>query len=241
MPRKKTYAQFCIGAETVHGVGRYDYSGVIYINCKTKITIRCTVCELVFTQTPVNHLSGNGCPRCNRGSPGLNKKTHAQFCIDAEAVHGVGRYDYSGGTYLGSRTKFNIRCTECSLVFSQLPTNHLSGNGCRRCNLGDALQKRLLPSPTTLYYIKFSWGGRDYWKIGITTKTVVKRFMYGGMNSIEVLWDKLYSTGHIAYGIEQNILKKFNWYRLYDPTVLPKNGWTEVFTEDVLSPLLARL
>jgi hypothetical protein len=45
--------------------GKYDYSLVQYINTETKVKIICKKCNNIFLQTPQNHLSGKGCPKCN--------------------------------------------------------------------------------------------------------------------------------------------------------------------------------
>jgi very-short-patch-repair endonuclease/Zn ribbon nucleic-acid-binding protein len=43
---------------------KYDYSLINYISVKTKVKIICKK-HGIFEQTPNNHLSGKGCPRCN--------------------------------------------------------------------------------------------------------------------------------------------------------------------------------
>lgn len=49
----------------VHG-DKYKYESVNYVNKDTKVEIYCVKCEIVFAQTPGNHLYGKqGCPRCN--------------------------------------------------------------------------------------------------------------------------------------------------------------------------------
>ena len=50
-------------ARKVHG-DKYDYSNVEYVNCMTKICIKCLE-HGKFEQTPNNRLHGYGCPKCN--------------------------------------------------------------------------------------------------------------------------------------------------------------------------------
>ena len=45
---------------------KYDYSQVEYINCKTKVYIRCKKHNYYFWQAPTKHLSGQGCPICGK-------------------------------------------------------------------------------------------------------------------------------------------------------------------------------
>lgn len=51
-------------AKKIHG-DLYDYSRTIYKNKRTKLSIKCNTCGNVFTQYPLAHLHGEGCPVCN--------------------------------------------------------------------------------------------------------------------------------------------------------------------------------
>ena len=62
---------------------------------------------------------------------GLNFTTDI-FIKKAKEIHGD-KYDYSKSLYLGSREKIEIICTLHGNFF-QLPTNHLSGRGCKECS-----------------------------------------------------------------------------------------------------------
>lgn len=65
--------KFVEKARTIHA-NKYDYSKVNYINGKTKITIVCPK-HGDFIQSPNNHLSGRGCPKCNASIGELTIKT----------------------------------------------------------------------------------------------------------------------------------------------------------------------
>src|ERR1035437_9996099 len=43
----------------------YDYSSTEYIDSRTKIKIICKLHNFLFNQTPSDHLSGCGCPKCS--------------------------------------------------------------------------------------------------------------------------------------------------------------------------------
>jgi len=60
-------------AVKVHGE-KYDYSNVTYIGKENKVEIKCKY-HGIFSQTPHNHLAGNGCPHC-RESKGENIINH---------------------------------------------------------------------------------------------------------------------------------------------------------------------
>lgn len=57
-----TKEDFVMKANRVH-FNKYDYSKVEYINSQTKVCIICPE-HGEFWQTPANHLSGQGCPKC---------------------------------------------------------------------------------------------------------------------------------------------------------------------------------
>ena len=63
MPKKKTREEFIKESHEKHK-GKYDYSKVEYVNSATKVCIVCPE-HGVFWQIPNNHLSGNGCSKCN--------------------------------------------------------------------------------------------------------------------------------------------------------------------------------
>ena len=58
-----TLEEFIKRANEVHGIGRYDYSKVNYINMNTNVIITCPK-HGDFPQTPLNHLQGCGCKKC---------------------------------------------------------------------------------------------------------------------------------------------------------------------------------
>ena len=58
-----TKDEFISKAKEIHD-NKYDYSKVDYVNAMTKVCIICPE-HGEFWQTPHNHLSGKGCPKCN--------------------------------------------------------------------------------------------------------------------------------------------------------------------------------
>lgn len=58
--------EFIRRAKKIHG-NKYDYSKVEYVNNNTKVCIVCSE-HGEFWQTPVHHLSGQGCPKCSESS-----------------------------------------------------------------------------------------------------------------------------------------------------------------------------
>jgi len=63
----------------------------------------------------------------------IQRKTTAQFVIEAQSVHGD-KYDYSEAEYVNTHVPVKIKCLECGGVFLQEPSSHLAGHGCPKCN-----------------------------------------------------------------------------------------------------------
>src|SRR5208283_3641305 len=63
-----------------HG-DKYGYDQVIYIDCKTNVTIYCYICKKYFSQCIYRHLKGNGCCVCysKKKIPPLAKSLYVKF------------------------------------------------------------------------------------------------------------------------------------------------------------------
>lgn len=44
----------------------HDYTDVIYIDSKTSVNLRCTICGTFFSRNPAHYLSGHGCKECGQ-------------------------------------------------------------------------------------------------------------------------------------------------------------------------------
>lgn len=122
--------EFTTKAENIHN-GKYKYENVKYQNNRIKISITCEE-HGDFLQTPTDHLSGKGCPKCkfNAQSERLSYSTE-EFIVLAQKTH-KNAYDYSKSVYNGSRIKVIIVCKKHG-EFLQSPSHHLSGSGCPLC------------------------------------------------------------------------------------------------------------
>jgi hypothetical protein len=61
---RNTQEDFIKRAKEIHG-NRYGYEKTVYKTLETPVIITCTE-HGDFTQTPISHLHGNGCPHCHR-------------------------------------------------------------------------------------------------------------------------------------------------------------------------------
>lgn len=145
---RNTPENFIKEAQKFHG-DKYDYSKIEYINSKTKIDIQCPI-HGSFSQTPITHSRGVGCPKCGReNATDKTKSNTVNFIVAAIKIHGD-TYDYSETKYFRAQQKVKIICPDHG-SFNQLACAHLSGNGCRLCAYNkNALRK----ASTTNQFIK---------------------------------------------------------------------------------------
>lgn len=132
---------FIAKAKSIHGE-KYDYSKVQYTKSNEKV---CLICHEKtedgrehgeFYIRPNNLITGYGCPKC--GKHFLDTEL---FIYKAKKVHGD-KYDYSKTKFVDSKTPVTITCKKHG-DFQQLPHNHLSGKGCRKCATISYLEDRL--------------------------------------------------------------------------------------------------
>ena len=126
--------EFIKNAIDTHG-DKYEYSLVDYINCDTKVKIKCKI-HGIFEQIPYNHVNKKaGCKTCANDKKSLEtlNKRSTEFIEKATAIHGD-KYDYSKVNYKDSKTKVDIKCNQCGNEFKQERNTHLSGDGgCKPC------------------------------------------------------------------------------------------------------------
>ena len=112
---------------TVLHDGKYIYDKDSYINAMTKVPILCLK-HGTFWMTPMNHLLGQGCPKCN--GRGLNTEEIIELF---KKKHGDS-YDYSKVVFTKMHEKVCIICKKHG-EFWQTPSKHLLGQGCPKCGI----------------------------------------------------------------------------------------------------------
>lgn len=100
---------------------------MFYPKSSTKVTWKCRNCGYVWDAVIGSRDNGYGCPRCSNREH-YNTKEWIQ---KAKSVHGD-KYDYSKVKYINSKTPVTIICPKHG-EFNQMPTEHLSGKGCKYC------------------------------------------------------------------------------------------------------------
>ena len=126
-----TTKTFIENSKNIHG-NKYDYSKSKYVSSKTKLIISCPK-HGDFEQSPNSHFRGVGCQECYNQRRGDSlRHTNETFIEKSISIHGE-KYDYSKVKYINSRKKVIIKCQEHG-EFKQSPSDHIDGQGCRRCS-----------------------------------------------------------------------------------------------------------
>lgn len=178
----KTHEQFLKKAMVRHG-DYYCYKKSKYEGAEIHLTITCEN-HGDFTQSPNAHLQGQGCPSCGRIKQSESRSSNTnEFIEKSVLVHG-NKYDYSDVNYKNNTTKVIINCYEHG-KFQQRPSNHLNGNECPSCSIALSGFKRSIfknrcdkknKGLGALYIIRCVKGSEIFYKIGITSQTVQKRY-----------------------------------------------------------------
>lgn len=145
-------------AKIKHG-DKYDYSKVMYVHSKNKVTIICPE-HGEFEQIANAHLYGSICPRCSNDD---RKLTQKEFIKRGKQIHGD-KYDYSKVEYKGCRDKVIITCLTHG-DFKQNPNSHLSNkSGCPYCfaSKGESTIETILTKHGISYTREYKIPGTNY-------------------------------------------------------------------------------
>jgi len=135
-------------------------------------------------------------------------------------------------------TKVTIICPDHG-EFSQLPSGHLAGKGCKKCSDTSGgfsrsdfvrVANRNNISSVVLYIIECNGNGESFIKVGITTSTVKYRFSGAKFPYDYSIISEIYAPPEDIYDLEVEIKGKFKESK-YRPKV-SFQGETECFTTD---------
>ena len=192
-------------------------------------------------QKLLSHLQGHGCKYCGQ----FKKKIKTDFF---ELVKDNVTLDYSNFNYVNRQTKGLVKCKTCTHEWYVKPSHHLSYNtGCPVCSNDDkgfnktAFKNRCKDNLGYIYLLKCSNNEEVFYKIGITSREIHKRF--NSKNFIEnkykynvISYIELESG--IAYDLENKIKKYIKENNLiYTPKIFFK-GHTECFKKEGLQDVL---
>lgn len=226
---------FIIKAKLIHGIDKFDYSKVNYINSKTPVTIICENGHLM-NQVPNAHLAGKGCIKCAN----VGQMTTEDFIEKAEKLHGK-RYDYSKCIYEKSIKPVIITCDK-GHTFNQSPNKHLQGHGCIICNnsenhSGWGVTDWEIKEKNSKHFYKYEiyfircWNEFEiFYKIGRTSVGIKRRFNSKKDMPYNYELLKIVSgTAHEIYDLENKMKKKHKLLK-YKPNIY-FGGMHECYTE----------
>lgn len=224
--RATTSVEDFIARSTLMHGDRYDYSKVRYKNSQTKVEIVCPE-HGSFFQLPVNHIAhGSGCPTCSSTRRGLKRRrSKEEFISQATTTHN-NKYDYSKVVYRGIHHKVEIVCPEHGPFFQKASNHAHLSQGCPECSqyIGVYTEHLFNTKPelkdvsAVVYFVEFSKGDERFQKIGITQRTVAKRFQSKKGYRIVSKYEKV-TTLYDAFKTEQYIKKTWS-NRTYQPQVV---------------------
>ena len=161
--------EFVERASKIHN-GRYIYDKTKYVNAETKIPILCLE-HGTFWMTPMNHLLGQGCPKCS--GRGL---TTSEIVTMFREKHDD-KYDYSKVVYNRMHEKVCIICPKHG-EFWQTPNKHLLGQGCPKCAIETRAEEKnigneeFIRRAREIYGDKYIYADTKYTKMDEKVKVI---------------------------------------------------------------------
>lgn len=209
----------------------YNYDTSVYTSHNSFIEIFCNTCRVFFTQKAGLHLNGSGHPSCAY-ERGMDKQrlTTKSFVSKSKELYGD-KYSYDWTIYKkNNMTKVLIKCEECKTICETIPNNFLSGvkPNCE-CTKHSGFNKKL---PGIVYYLSINNG--EAFKIGITNRTVEKRFNNTDLQKITILKTWSFEIGIQAQEMETKILKDYKEFKYLGEPLL-SIGNSELFNTNILS------
>jgi hypothetical protein len=187
--------------------------------------------EYVTSKTPILHECLNGhkwkvapdkilanrqCPTCT-GSHRKKKTNYKEELVEKNILYTPVE------EYINCDTAILHECIN-GHYWKVTPNKILSGRECPECYGRKGFDKT---KPAILYYIKIG----DYYKIGVTTTTINKRFSRDIDKPITIIKIKQFDSGHKALELEKLILKEEPRITVTD--YLKSGGNTELFLNPI--------
>ena len=230
--------KFKAKASEIHN-NKYNYDNSNYIKNSIPLTIKCILHNIEFEQTPADHLSGKtGCRQCIIAKqPQKHAKSLDKFIEQANKIH-RNIFDYSKVEYKTTHTHVNIKCIQHNHIFTQTPAHHLQGkNGCELCKNKGLVWSRedfinaYNHKDCKFYIIKCFNENEEFYKIGITSKSVKQRYnKYNLPYNYTTILEYTDSAENV-WDIEYQLKNQLTTYA-YTPLIPFKGSATETFQLD---------
>jgi hypothetical protein len=212
----------CAGVRTSHSkveayLARFNYTlQSQYKNCKTLMEVSCPKGHEYKVQWN-NFREGKRCPHC---AGRIVTELHVKTAIESEGYALRSKWERSD-------LKMDFECN-FGHTYKSTWNGFRAGNRCPVCSPG-GFNPGL---PGAVYYIRFDFEGKRFYKVGITNKTLEQRFSHERLPFV-VLSENRYLFGYLAFEEEQRILKKYARFR-YKGEHFLDSGNCELFVKDVL-------
>ena len=232
MAKVLTQEEFINKCLTRHN-GLYSYPNLVYVNNRTKVEIVCKT-HGVFWQKAESHSSGRGCPDCwkihNSTAGDIGRNVRKKIAKDKFYLFVQNNELEVITEYEASKIPVFVRCILCSTITAKTPDSMMRKAlpRCKKC-IEISLRDNYIELPTTLYYFEYF----GVWKIGITTKSLQKRYPLDYQNFTNIVTWK-FDTGLEALNYEQEIKRMYSKYRYTGVSPFKDGtGTTECFNKDI--------
>jgi len=186
-----------------------NFQDSVYDKALSKFTVICNI-HGKFTIRPNDLKNGHGCPTC-----GVERTTAATAKDDVvykEELKNIHEDTVECiGDYVNTKTKILHRCTCCKLEWLVTPAKMLqASHACPACRPSNYTGFKL-DAPATLYYLSINNG--EAYKIGVTNRSIQKRYSRTDLLKITVLKEWYFDIGQDAYSLEQSILIQYKEFK----------------------------
>lgn len=156
---------------------------------------KCVKCGYKWDAIISSRNRGSGCAKCSN----RQRYSTIEWIEAAKKIHGT-KFDYSKVSYCNSETPITIICPIHG-EFYQLPTEHLSGRGCKFC-AGQAFHKSEVLSEIYPYLVKEWDYAKNLAEYGITPETAYVR------KQIKFFWHCNFGKPHSYKASIQDRIKR---------------------------------
>lgn len=208
-----------------------------YKDSSSPLVFTCSIHGVQHTNKAYNLITSRyGCPKCGneiRASKGIIPLNEVKKRLFNKFRDRVTIVDSS---YTFSTAEATFICQEHGEYTNRVDYVLENKYPCRKCadKYGES-DRAYYDKPTTLYYIKLIKDNVEYFKLGITTQSISKRFHKLPQEGLtyQIIATKTFETGSIAYYLEQFLLHQHG-HNIIDFILLPKSGGnSEIFNQDI--------
>lgn len=211
-----------------------DFSKSVHTHSREKISAICLIHGDISRRA--DSFMRYGCPSCGRDKGNKNQRISKDEIIKRfNNIHGF-NLEYDMSNYENTSSRINIKCKYHGW-FNQEVDVHLRGRSCRQCGQigfkrSQAINKAQKKNNGygILYLIKCFNDDEVFYKVGITTDSLSRRFCKGFMPYKYRVMSELTMSFDFAYNIEK-IIHRISWSNRYTPKIKFGGSARECFTK----------